>query len=108
MCLQLLLIHYFLSYLKEKSVKARTSASRNTDPTRLGRTGHAGLKDNWRTKWDQLVQNNSHLQSIQDERSKIWIVSRSRCWIYILKNHYEMTLLITYDPKGSHRSNLHQ
>lgn len=63
--------------MKEKSQKAKMSAEKNVDPARLGRMGFAELMNSWEERWNQLVSIYPHLSHMQDERSKIYTVSRA-------------------------------
>ena len=56
--------------MKLKSAKAKASALKNKNPSRLGRTCLANREDTWRVEWDKLVLQHPWLSVIQNERSK--------------------------------------
>ncbi|MFS7936085.1 putative papain-like cysteine peptidase superfamily [Helianthus anomalus] len=57
------------------SEKAKASANANTNFSRLGRTGYAGLDAKADTIWPILEAKYSYLKNIQDKRAKAWIMS---------------------------------
>ncbi|KAJ0622491.1 hypothetical protein HanRHA438_Chr01g0020001 [Helianthus annuus] len=58
------------------SEKAKASANANTNFSRLGRTGYAGLDAKADTIWPILEAKYSYLKNIQDKRAKAWIMSQ--------------------------------
>ncbi|KAJ0454693.1 hypothetical protein HanIR_Chr15g0742991 [Helianthus annuus] len=56
--------------------KARASANANTNFSRLGRTGFAGLDAKTDTIWPLLEAKYPYLKTIQDKRAKAWIMSK--------------------------------
>lgn len=64
--------------MKAKSEKARLSGLQNKNSARLGRSGYDGIRKTWENTWNSLVERYPHLETTQNDRSKIWIVSRSR------------------------------
>ncbi|KAJ0797591.1 putative Ulp1 protease family catalytic domain, papain-like cysteine peptidase superfamily [Helianthus annuus] len=61
---------------KDISEKAKASANANTNFSRLGRTGYAGLDAKADTIWPILEAKYSYLKNIQDKRTKAWIMSQ--------------------------------
>ncbi|KAK1421690.1 hypothetical protein QVD17_24231 [Tagetes erecta] len=64
-------------YAKEISQKATASAKKNVDHAHVGRCGFAGLEPKVTERWNQLVISYPHLALIEDDRSKLYTVSRS-------------------------------
>ncbi|PWA75288.1 hypothetical protein CTI12_AA243660 [Artemisia annua] len=58
-----------------RSAKAKASARKNKNPSRLGRTGHVDREDTWRGEWDQLVLQHPWLSVIQNDRSKTYALA---------------------------------
>ncbi|KAM0036947.1 hypothetical protein Hdeb2414_s0014g00432361 [Helianthus debilis subsp. tardiflorus] len=58
------------------SEKAKASANANTNFSRLGRTGYAGLDAKADTIWPILEAKYLYLKNIQDKRAKAWIMSQ--------------------------------
>ncbi|MFS7928751.1 hypothetical protein Hanom_Chr04g00324431 [Helianthus anomalus] len=58
------------------SEKAKASANANTNFSRLGRTGYAGLDAKADTIWPILEAKYLYLKNIQDKRTKAWIMSQ--------------------------------
>ncbi|KAJ0795162.1 putative Ulp1 protease family catalytic domain, papain-like cysteine peptidase superfamily [Helianthus annuus] len=58
------------------SEKAKASANANTNFSRLGRTGFAGLDAKADTIWPLLEAKYPYLKTIQDKRAKSWIMSQ--------------------------------
>ena len=56
--------------MKLKSAKAKASALKNKNPSRLGRTSFLDMEGTWRMEWDQLVLQHPWLSVIQNDRSK--------------------------------------
>ncbi|KAK1415668.1 hypothetical protein QVD17_31453 [Tagetes erecta] len=66
-----------LEEFKEISQKATASAKKNVDHAHVGRCGFAGLEPKVTERWNQLVISYPHLALIEDDRSKLYTVSRS-------------------------------
>ncbi|MFS7965647.1 hypothetical protein Hanom_Chr09g00764671 [Helianthus anomalus] len=62
--------------VKDISKKAKASANANTNFSRLGRTGFAGLDAKADTIWPLLEAKYPYLKTIQDKRAKSWIMSQ--------------------------------
>ncbi|KAJ0434064.1 hypothetical protein HanOQP8_Chr17g0664461 [Helianthus annuus] len=58
------------------SEKAKVSAKANTNFSRLGQTGFAGLDAKTDTIWPLLEAKYPYLKTIQDKRAKAWIMSK--------------------------------
>ncbi|KAI3820373.1 hypothetical protein L1987_07919 [Smallanthus sonchifolius] len=64
---------------EKTSQKAKISAGKNIDPSRVGRGGFLGLDKVWEDRWNQLVLRYPHLAHMEDRRSRIYTVSRAIC-----------------------------
>ncbi|KAI3826832.1 hypothetical protein L1987_00888 [Smallanthus sonchifolius] len=62
--------HTTLRKGKAKSQKARMSAAKNIDPTRIGRWGYSGLETVFESRWKQLVKSYPALDVVQDDGFK--------------------------------------
>ncbi|KAL8201362.1 hypothetical protein R6Q57_012701 [Mikania cordata] len=62
----------------EKNNKARTSAQINKNFAHVGRTGFIGLNEKFDTIWPQLESDFEHIKFIQNERTKLWILSKAK------------------------------
>ncbi|MFS7905199.1 hypothetical protein Hanom_Chr01g00044891 [Helianthus anomalus] len=62
---------------KETSRKAKKIVEKNTDPSHVGRCGYCGLEPHVESRWNQLVSSYPILDLIQDDRSKMYTVSRA-------------------------------
>ncbi|KAI3812851.1 hypothetical protein L1987_17564 [Smallanthus sonchifolius] len=80
--------HTTLRKGKAKSQKARMSAAKNIDPTRIGRWGYSGLETVFESRWNQLVKSYPELDVVQDDGSKMYFVSRAR--LNPVTNLYEL------------------
>ncbi|KAJ0668079.1 hypothetical protein HanPI659440_Chr17g0684971 [Helianthus annuus] len=60
------------------SEKAKVSAKANTNFSRLGQTGFAGLDAKTDTIWPLLEAKYPYLKTIQDKRAKAWIMSKKK------------------------------
>ncbi|KAJ0586877.1 hypothetical protein HanRHA438_Chr04g0155801 [Helianthus annuus] len=63
--------------MKETSRKAKKSAEQNTDPSHVGHCGFSGWEPHVESRWNQLVSSYPILDLIQDDRSKMYTVSRA-------------------------------
>ena len=61
--------------MKRKSSKAKASALKNKNPSRLGRTSFVDMEGTWRADWDELVLQHPWLSVIQNDRSKIYALA---------------------------------
>ncbi|KAI3755138.1 hypothetical protein L1987_54933 [Smallanthus sonchifolius] len=80
--------HTTLRKGKAKSQKARMSAAKNIDPTRIGRWGYSGLETVFESRWNHLVKSYPELDVVQDDGSKMYFVSRAR--LNPVTNLYEL------------------
>ncbi|KAL8210983.1 hypothetical protein R6Q57_005420 [Mikania cordata] len=62
----------------EKSNKARASAQMNKNFAHVGRTGFIGLNEKFDTIWPQIESDFEHIKYIQNELTKLWILSKAK------------------------------
>ncbi|KAM0019585.1 putative papain-like cysteine peptidase superfamily [Helianthus debilis subsp. tardiflorus] len=62
---------------EEWKPKSKENAEQNTDPSHVGRCGFSGLEPHVESRWNQLVSSYPILDLIQDDRSKMYTVSRA-------------------------------
>ncbi|MFS7909043.1 hypothetical protein Hanom_Chr01g00090201 [Helianthus anomalus] len=83
--MHILILHIGMNSLRKRqaknfwydiSEKAKASANANTNFSRLGRTGFAGLDAKADTIWPLLEAKYPYLKTIQDKRAKSWIMSQ--------------------------------
>ncbi|KAL8218089.1 hypothetical protein R6Q57_021462, partial [Mikania cordata] len=69
--------NYFLIYNKAKSNKARMSEHMNKNFADVGRTVFIGLNEKFKTIWAQHELDFEHIKNIQNDRTKLWILSKA-------------------------------
>ncbi|KAL8215937.1 hypothetical protein R6Q57_022774 [Mikania cordata] len=82
---------------KENGQKASINARKNIEPARVGRGGFSGLEPVYKGRWNQLLSTYTELVEIQNERSRMYAVSRARLnpvtKLYELGKHLQSSVL---------------